>query len=148
MNVRRVAVTVGVLVMAVSAVSLAADLARTMRGKWKADMVATLTASAMYKKMPAGAQQHMLEEMKKAPDFLFEFTDTTIVSTNGDAPPDNATYKVVKTEGKVIAIQITSKKKDGTDITEDTDVEVVDPDSIKLSKKGDDDMVLILHRVK
>jgi hypothetical protein len=144
MNVRRASLLV---LLALAATAAAADPAQTVRGKWKADMVATLKESAMYKTMPEGARKKMLEDMAAAPAFLFEFTDKTIVTSNGDAPPDTASYKVVRTEGKVVAIQVTSRKKDGTDLTEDTDVEVLGPDTIKLSKKGDD-MVLFLDRVK
>jgi hypothetical protein len=145
MNVRRAASLMGVLVIASAAA--AADLAQTVHGKWKADMVATLKQSAMYKNMPEGAQKKMLDDMANAPAFVFEFTDKTIVTTNGEAAPETATYKVVKTAGKVLTIQVTSKKKDGTDHTEDTDIELLGADAIKLSNKSDD-MVLFLNRVK
>lgn len=145
MNVRRAASLMGLLVIASAAA--AADLAQTVHGKWKADMVATLKESAMYKKMPEDAQKKMLADMASAPAFVFEFQDKAIVTTNGDAAPETASYKVLKAEGKVLTIQVTSKKKDGTDHTEDTDVELLGADTIKLSNKNDD-MVLFLNRVK
>lgn len=147
MILKRLASVAAVLVL-VTGPALAGDLAKTIRGKWKTDMVATLKASEMYQKMPAKAQEEMVKQMGDAPAFLFEFTADTIVATAGDAPPDTAHYKILKSDARTLALEVVSKKQDGTEAREDTSVELLDADSLKISKKGDEGKALILHRVK
>ena len=146
MSLKRLPSVAAALVL-VAGPALAGDLAKTIQGKWRADMVATLKASAMYQGMSAKAQQDMVKQMGDAPAFLFEFTGETIVARSGNAPADTAHYKVLKSDARTLALEVVSKKEDGTEVREDTDVELVDSDSIKITKKGDE-QALILRRIK
>jgi hypothetical protein len=136
MNDRRVASLLAVLALGAAAPVAAGDPVQTLRGKWKADMVAVTKESAVYKSLPPDEQKKMLEEWKSAPAPGFEFTDKTVVMTHGDGKPQTFTYTVLKSEGSRLSLKFVTKREDGT---EDSDENV--------SKKGEDG-ALTLVRVK
>jgi hypothetical protein len=147
MSDRRVGSIVAVVALAVAAPVAAADSVQTLRGKWKADMVAVVTDSAGYKSLPPEEQKKMLEEWKSAPAPTFEFTEKTVVMNPGDGKPLTFTYTVLKSEGPKLTLKFVRKREDGTEDSDENDVEVVGPKTLKLSKKGEDGL-LTLRRVE
>jgi hypothetical protein len=147
MNDRRVASIVAVVALTAAAPASPADPVPTLRGKWKADMVAVTKESAVYKSLPPDEQKKMLEEWKSAPAPAYEFTDKTVVMDAGDGKPRTFTYTVLKSEGSRLTVKFVTKREDGTEDSDENDIEVVEPNTLKLSKKGEDG-VLTLRRVK
>jgi hypothetical protein len=148
MNDRRVAPILAVVVLAAALPVSGADAVQTLKGKWKADMEAVTRDSAIYKSLPPDEQKKMLEEWKSAPAVVYEFTDKTVVmSPGGDSKPQTFTYTVLKSEGSKLTLKFVAQREDGTEDSDDTDVEVAGPDTLKLTKKGEDG-VLTLRRVK
>jgi hypothetical protein len=147
MNDRRVASILAAVALAAAAAVAAADPVQTLRGKWRADMVAVVTDSAAYKSLPPDEQKKMLEEWKAAPAPTYEFTDKTVVMNPGDGKLQNFTYTVLKSEGQRLTLEFVSKREDGTEDADENEVEVVGPKTLKLSKKGEDG-VLTLRRVE
>jgi hypothetical protein len=147
MSNRSVTSILALAVMAAAVPVRSAELSKTLPGKWQADMVATTKDSAVYKELPPEGQKQLLEEWKNAPAVVYEFTDKTVVMKSGDSPPQNFAYTVLKTEGSKLALRFVLKLADGTEQGDDTDVEVVDANTIKLSKKGEDGVVT-LRRMK
>jgi hypothetical protein len=147
MSNRSVTSILAVVVLSAALPVRSADLARTLPGKWQADMVATTRDSAVYKELAPDDQKKLLEEWKNAPAVVYEFTDKTVVMKSGDSKPDNFSYTVLKAQGSKLALRFVSKREDGTEQADDNDVEIVDPDTLKISKKGEDGVVT-LRRMK
>src|SRR5262245_25984426 len=143
MSLSRAASMLGALMLVAAASAPAADLATTVQGKWKADMVATIKESDMFKQLPPDAQKAMLERAALARVSFFEITAKTMVWMMGGKPPEKLTYKVLRAEGQVLAIRFTGKKGG----PEETELEVLDADSMRMGKKGGE-MAVVLRRVE
>jgi hypothetical protein len=143
----RVGSIVALVALAAAAPAAAADPVQTLRGKWKADMVAVVTDSAGYKSLPPDEQKKMLEEWKSAPAPTYEFTEKTVVMNPGDGKLLTFSYTVLKKEGPRLTLEFVKKREDGTTDSDENDIEVVGPKTLKLSKKGEDG-VLTLRRVE
>jgi hypothetical protein len=143
----RVASIVAVVALAAAAPAPAADPVQTLRGKWTADMVAVVTDSAIYKSLPPDEQKKMLEEWKAAPAVTYEFTEKGVVMNPGDGKLQTFTYTVLKREGARLTLNFVAKREDGSEDNDENDVEVVGPNTLKLSKKGEEG-VLTLRRVE
>lgn len=123
----------------------AGDLAQGLRGRWAADKKALfeMAAPPAYKLATPEKQKEMLAEaMKDAPDMGFEFTADTVTANMG-GPPQVASYKVTKIEKRTVYFDAVAK---GTPADE-MYAEFVDDDTIKLSKVGDE-LVLLLKRTR
>jgi hypothetical protein len=142
---RRALLLVAMFALATAPALMAGDLAKSMQGKWKADMAATVKESGAFKSMSPEEQKKMLEQMAP-PGILLEFTDTTAVVKAGDEPAETAAYTITKTEGRTLHLDVLVKK-DGQDRHEVMAMEIVDADNARMSRIGED-FVLVLHRVK
>jgi hypothetical protein len=126
----------------------AKDLAQGLLGRWSADKQALfeMTAPPFYKLATPEKKKEMLAQaMKDVPDMGFEFTaDTVSANMGGDAQV--ATYKVTKVEQRTVYFDALATKapEKGADHMY---AEFVDDDTIKLSKVGDE-MILVLKREK
>jgi hypothetical protein len=141
-------VRAAVATLAVAALAPAAyakDLAGSLRGRWTADKKALFEMGAppAYKLATPEKQKEMLAEaMKDAPDMGFEFTADTVTADMG-GPPQVASYKVTKVEQRTVYFDAAAKGAPADKMY----AEFVDDDTIKLSKVGDE-LVLLLKRAK
>lgn len=140
-----------VVVLAAGALAVparAADLAQGLVGRWSADKQALfeLTAPPFYKLATPEKKKEMLAQaMKDVPDMDFVFSADT-VSANMGGDPQVATYKVTKVDKRTVYFDALANKapEKGADHLY---AEFVDDDTIKLSKVGDE-MILVLKRQK
>ena len=148
---RGVIVRAAVAVLATAALAVPAqakDPAQGLLGRWIADKQALfeMTAPPFYKLATPEKKKEMLAQaMKDVPDMGFLFTaDTVTANMGGEAQV--ATYKVTKVEKRVVYFDAVAQKapEKGTD---HLFAEFVEDDTIKLSKVGDD-VVLVLKREK
>ena len=142
------AMAVAVALAALTLPVQAKDLAQSLRGRWTADKKALFEAAAppVYKLATPEKQKEMLAEaMKDAPDMGFEFTADTI-SANVGGEPQVASYKVTKIEKGTVYFDAIAKQAPGKG-ADKMYAEFVDDDTIKLSKVGDE-LVLVLKRTK
>jgi hypothetical protein len=126
----------------------AKDLAQSLRGRWSADKQALVEAAAppFYKTSSPEKQKEMLAQaMKDVPDMGFVFTADTLTASVGGEPQE-ATYKVTKVEKTTVYFDAIAKKAPSKP-ADNMYAEFVDDDTIKLSKVGDD-MILVLKREK
>jgi hypothetical protein len=126
----------------------AKDLAQSLRGRWAADKKALfeMAAPPVYKLATPEKQKEMLAEaMKDAPDMGFEFTADTIRANVG-GEPQVASYTVTKVEKGTVYFDAIAKQAPGKG-ADKMYAEFVDDDTIKLSKVGDQ-LVLVLKRTK
>jgi hypothetical protein len=148
---RGLMVRTAVVALSVTALALparAGDLAQGLRGRWAADKKALfeMAAPPAYKLATPEKQREMLAEvMKDAPDMGFEFTADTLTASMG-GPPHVASYKVTKIEKRTVYFDAISKEATAKD-ADKMYAEFVDDDTIKLSKVGDE-MILLLKRTK
>jgi hypothetical protein len=140
-----------VVILAAAALPVRAqakDLAEGLVGRWSADKQALfeMTAPPFYKLATPEKKKEMLAQaMKDVPDMGFLFTaDTVTASLGGEAQA--ATYKVTRVEKRTVYFDALAQKapEKGADHMY---AEFVDDDTIKLSKVGDE-MVLVLKREK
>jgi len=144
-------VRTAVVASALAALSMpvqAKDLAQSLRGRWNADKQAMAEAAAppFYKTASPEKRKEMLAQaMKDVPDLGVVFTaDTVTANVGGD--PQEATYTVTKVEKSTVYFDAIAKKAPAKP-ADKMYAEFVDDDTIRLSKVGDD-MVLVLKREK
>jgi hypothetical protein len=98
-----------------------------------------MAAPPAYKLATPEKQKEMLAEaMKDAPDMGFEFTADTVTANMG-GPPQAASYKVTRVEKRTVYFDATTKNTPADKMY----AEFVDDDTIRLSKVGDE-LVLLL----
>jgi len=127
----------------------AKDLAQGLRGRWAADKKALfeMTAPPFYKlATPEKKQQMLAEAMKDVPSMDFEFTGDTLSASMGGEPPTVAAYTVTRIEKGTVYFDAVAKGAKASD-ADKMYAEFVDDDTIKLSKVGDE-MILVLKRTK
>jgi hypothetical protein len=139
-------------VVALAALTLpvqAKDLAQGLRGRWAADKKALFEMSAppFYKlATPEKKEQILAEATKDMPSMDFEFTADTLSASMGGDPPVLAAYTVTKVEKGTVYFDAIAKKAPGKG-ADKMYAEFVDDDTIKLSKVGDE-LILVLKRTK
>jgi hypothetical protein len=126
----------------------AKDLADGLRGRWAADKEALFEVAAPpdYKTATPEKKKEMLASgAKSMPDMAFEFTGDTITASVG-GEPQIASYKVTKVEKRTVFFDALARNAP-TPEADKMYAEFVDDDTLKLSKVGDQ-MILVLRRQK
>ncbi|MET0553195.1 MAG: hypothetical protein ABW221_09165 [Vicinamibacteria bacterium] len=127
----------------------ARDVAQGLRGRWNVDKHAAVEAGAppeYHAATPEKKKEMLAEAVKGVPDMSFEFTADTISADMGSGEPQVATYRVTKVEKGTVyfdAIARTAPDQEPDKMY----AEFVDDDTIRLSKVGDE-VVLVLKRAQ
>lgn len=137
-----------VLCAALAARAGAESLPKEMQAKWTVDKAAVIKALPSYAALPPDKQKEMLTQAEQQmPEMSVEFTGGKVLFGVASAPPQEATYRVLGIEKGVVRLEITSKSPDGKEDTDETNAELLGADTLKLTKKGED-AVLLFQRVK
>lgn len=120
-----------------------------LRGKWNVDKQAVVEAGAppeYTSATPEKKKEMLAQAVKGVPDMTLEFTEDTIRADMGSGDPQVATYKVTKVEARTVYFDATAKGAPEQGV-EKMSGELVDADTMRLSKVGDP-VVLLLRRAK
>ena len=109
-------------------------------GKWGINLEATMAADPKMKEMPEDAKKKAMEQAKAfLGNMSFEFTkDGQAIAKMGDKE-EKSTYKVTKTEGNTLTIEMT--EGEGDKAKKETMTFTIDGDSLTM-KQGNQTLVL------
>ena len=126
----------------------AESLPGEMQAKWTLDKSAVVKALPSFAALPPEKQQEMLEQaVKQMPDMTVEFTASKVIFGVGSEQRQEGRYRVLGIGNGAVRLEITSKGPDGKESTDDTTAELLPSDTLKLTKRGEE-AVLLFRRVK
>lgn len=137
------------IAVALAGPAAAKDLSEGLIGRWNVDKEAAVEAGAPpeYKAASPEKKKEMLAQaVKGVPDMTFEFTADTISADMGSGEPQVATYKVTKVVKSTVYFDALAKTAPAKG-ADPMYAEFTDPDTLRLSKVGDE-VVLLLRRAK